>query len=413
MLIRLLTLILALPLLVAAPAFATDYDVANADIWPSQNDVAQTAGNGKKLLENQWQKAIVAITETNFVSTGCALPASSANLNISVPACQALINGRLIDIPGSTSITASASATNHVFLKFARDGSSLATGAKFEVNTTGTAPADSVKIGTMVASGSAITSTNQSSRTRGFPRPTKGPVAVGAGSTRSHEGSVTISANQNLSGIHYYTDFTLNSGVTITVPAGKRSLKIVALGTITINGTISAASAGAPATAVSPATESPGTDQAGGGGNSGGSGHDVGGSVRIHGLIYQAGGGGGTNATQLTGSDVPLLEDVLSAMGGAAGGATTLEAGGPGGGSIVLSAPTIVLGSTATLNTSGGSIGGVVGDGPGGGGAGNVYIRARSLTDNGATFTMNGGAGGPRTFPGGNGANGTKQINLY
>ncbi len=137
----------------------TDYAAANEDIWPSQNDVAQTAGNGKKLLENQWQEAMAALAAASFVYTGGVLPASSANLNIDVPACQAMISGRFVDIPGSTTITAAASATNHVFLKLLRDGANLVTGAAFEVNTTGTPPSDSVKIGTLVASGSAITST--------------------------------------------------------------------------------------------------------------------------------------------------------------------------------------------------------------------------------------------------------------
>jgi hypothetical protein len=156
-LIRLLALFsVLLPL---GPVYATDYNAVNEDIWPSQNDIAQTAGNGKKLLENQWQEVMLATYANNIIYSGCALPASSGNLNISVPACQVLIKGRFVDIPGSTTITATASQTNHVFLKLTRDGANLVTGAAFEVNLTGTAPADSTKIGTLVASGSAITST--------------------------------------------------------------------------------------------------------------------------------------------------------------------------------------------------------------------------------------------------------------
>lgn len=414
MLSRLLALLISLPLLLTAPVFATDYDVVNEDIWPSQNDVAQTAGNGKKLLENQWQEAIVSITETNFVSSGCALPASSGNLNISVPACQALINGRFVDIPASTTITASASATNHVYLKFVRDGASLATGAKFEVNTTGTAPADSVKIGTLVASGSAITSTNQDGMPRGFTRPTKGPVAVGAGSTRSHEGTVTIASNQNLSGIHFYTDFTLNSGVTITVPAGKRRLFIVASGTIRINGTITAAGAGAAGSVA--AIGRHGTDQPGGGGGPAGF---AGGDAVLGPYTIQSGGAAGSPGAagaQITGSDSAVMFAYTMALGGAAGGGSAGFSGGNGGGSIVLIAPTIVLGGTATLVTSG-SQGGGDGSGSapgGGGGAGNINVLTQSYTDNGCTFTQTGGASGPTSgFGGGAGAAGVKQISLY
>lgn len=156
---RAVVLVLIVSALFASVSQAADYDVVNEDIWPSQNDVALTAGNGKKLLENQWQEVMTATMANNIVYSGFALPASSVNLNISVPLGQALIKGRFVDIPGSTTITATASQTNYVFLKFARDGSSLATGAKFEVNTTGTAPADSTAIGTLIANGSAITST--------------------------------------------------------------------------------------------------------------------------------------------------------------------------------------------------------------------------------------------------------------
>lgn len=381
-------------------AWATDYDVVNEDIWPSQNDVAQTAGNGKKLLENQWQEAILAITESNYIYSGCALPASSANLNISVPACQALLNGRFVDIPGSTTITATASTTNHVYLKFVRDGSSLATGAKFEVNTTGTAPADSVKIGQMVASGSAITSTTDQRR-MGMPAPYRGPWAVGSGSTRSHEGAVTISSNQTLSGIHFYSDFTLNSGVTVTVPAGKKRLVIIATGTITINGTIAASGAGGAGGAAGTdpnagSTGGPGTDQEGGGGGDGNtSGGGGGGNLFVNGVPLTLG-------AQATASDVPMMTDPSGAMGGAGGGGGGANAfstggnGGPGGGSIVLIAPSVILGSTATLNTSGsGGSSGAGGTG-GTGGAGNVYVKARSYTDAGATFTQTGARAGVR-----------------
>lgn len=403
---RAVSLVLLLTIF-ASPARAADYNAANEDIWPSQNDIAQTAGNGKKLLENQWQDVLAAVTDQgNLVYSGCVLPASSVNLNISVPACQALISGRFVDIPGSTSLTATASLTNSVFLKVSRDGSSLATGAVFEVNTTGTAPADSVAIGTLVASGSAITSTTDRRRL-GPPAPYRGPWSVGTGSTRSHEGAVTISANQNLSGIHFYTDFTINSSTTLTVPAGKRRLVIIASGTITINGTINASGAGsaggaggAPNTAGSPGVG--GTSQPGsaGGAGTGGAPGGAAGGIWIHGIQV--------SSAAVTGSDVWLQADPLSCIGGGGGGggggdnsSSTGGTGGTGGGSIVLIAPSIVLGATATLNTSGlaGSAGGAFAGTGGQGGAGNIYLKARSYTDNGATFTQTGG--------------GVKQILLY
>lgn len=234
------------------------------------------------------------------------------------------------------------------------------------------------------------------------------PSSCGSGSSRSHEGTVTISANGNYSGIHFYTDFTLNSGVTMTVPAGKRRLVIIASGTITINGTIAANGAGG--TGGGP-TETAGghhgTDQAAGGGDTANA-QCQGGHVLVHGCRIARGGLSGTSATQISGGDVPLLADVLSVQGGAGGGCddSTLNSGGSGGASIVLVAPTVILAGTATLNTSGSN----GATGAGGGGAGNVYIVARSYTDSGATFTQTGGTGGTG---GGSGAAGVKQILIY
>ncbi|MCX6787975.1 MAG: hypothetical protein NT108_02305 [Candidatus Kaiserbacteria bacterium] len=231
------------------------------------------------------------------------------------------------------------------------------------------------------------------------------PISVGTGSTRTHEGTVVISSNQSLSGIHYYTDFTLNSGVTITVPSGKRRLIIIASGSITINGTINArgaggaggAGGGAPGYYDPGSPGAPGTDQPGGASGS------AGGSVVVHGYDF------GTSAQ--SGSDVLLLADPWTALGGAGGGGGGNDgntgpsgAGGAGGGSIVLMAPTITLASTATLNSSGanGSTSPYVGAGTGGtGGGGNIYIMSHSYTNNGATFTQTGGVAG------------VKQILLY
>lgn len=253
-----------------------------------------------------------------------------------------------------------------------------------------------------------------------------GFTSTGTGSTAAHEGSVTISSNQNLSGVHFYTNFTLNSSVTLTIPVNAHRLIIVATDTITINGTIAGGGSGSAGGAgggvnTNGGAGRPGVSQAAGGGggaaaNSGGAGGDA----LIHGLINSAGGAGGAagngtggSATSLTGSNIPLAQWVFlggAGGGGAAGGAVNPGgAGGNGGGSIILIAPTVVLASTATLNTSGNNGQVSTGFGGGGGGAGNVYVITRTFTDNGATFTMTAGTG---TTGGGNGAAGVKQILL-
>lgn len=256
--------------------------------------------------------------------------------------------------------------------------------------------------------------------------PLRGPSSCGSGSTRTHEGSVTVSSNGNYSGIHFYTDFTLNSSVTMTIPAGSGRLVIIATGTITINGTISGVGGGFSAYSATAF----GTSQPGGGGRGSvaGTGGNTGCPVVFHGLTIQTGGAGGvvpsgagTAGTQVTGSSVMPIVAPLLCFGGAPGGDGGIDGGaagvgGRGGASIVLIAPTIILANTATLNTSGGAGGAAAANngGGGGGGAGNVYIVARSFTDNGATFTQTGGTGtAGGAGAGASGAAGIKQINVY
>lgn len=272
----------------------------------------------------------------------------------------------------------------------------------------------------------------------------KGPTSTGASSTRSHEGDVTISANQSLNGIHFYTNFTLDASKTLTIDNDVDRLVIVASGTITINGTINGAGAGSPggvgAVISVGAAGANGFTQPGGGGGStqdGSADGGNGGATLMHGVVRVSGGNGGTGGGAGSGgssqSGAALMIDhpfaMLGGAGGGAGGGGGGGAqpaggnGGRGGGSIVLVAPTIVLGASSVLNTSGaaGANGGdaTLNDsgGGGGGGAGNVYILCRTYIDNGCTFTVAGGAGGTNGGfgggAGGAGANGVRQILIH
>ena len=240
-----------------------------------------------------------------------------------------------------------------------------------------------------------------------------GPSATGAGSSLTHEGNVTISTNQSLSGIHCYRSFALNNGVTITVPANGRRLVIMASDAITLGGTITSAGAGAPG-GVGAAQGSPGTDQVGGVGAGGGIDWGAGGVVMIHGCILASAG-------QMSSSALALALSPWLAMGGAGGGGASnpntgeIASGGPGGGSIVLIAPAVTLSPGCVINTSGGAGGfsasGTMGGS--GGGAGNLYILTRTLTDGGLNLIQTGGSGVGFGAAGGSGQSGVRQVMLY
>ncbi len=269
-----------------------------------------------------------------------------------------------------------------------------------------------------------FTHSNSADRTYTLPDATtflndslRGPQSTGSGSTAAHEGTVQISASQALSGIHHYTDFTLDAGDTITIDNDTGRLVIVATGVITINGTIDGIGAGGAGGGAG-VDGTPGSTNPGGGGGQGNAGGTTGdGGATSFSRGGQGATGAGTNGgvgTELTGNNA-FFSDPYSLFGGAGGGGGDVGAGGRGGASIILIAPTIVLGAAAVLNTSGSN--GTGGNGAGGGGsAGNILIMARSYTDSGATFTMTAGSGGAGSGGGGNGGNGyagNKQINIY
>lgn len=190
-------------------------------------------------------------------------------------------------------------------------------------------------------------------------------------------------------------------------------LIIFARGTVTINGTITANGAGGiggentDITGVLNIGES--TNAGGAGGGGGGSGGANGGQSSYYGII-SAGGGAGSN-----GSNSPVLRlcDISpnGKMGGGGGGGGILGGigggndGGDGGGCVYIEAPNIVIntGASITCNGTNGGNGTATYGGGGGGGGGVIFMRYKSITNNGSLSVI-GGTGGTATA--GNGGNG-------
>lgn len=261
--------------------------------------------------------------------------------------------------------------------------------------------------GTMVSSGAGVSSQALLSGGVGPPFWSygmlfHGPSSIAGSSAILHSGNMTIASPQSLGGFVFCTNFTLNAGVTITIPSGSRRLCIFASQSITINGTLNGAGAGG-AGGTSTNDGADGTDQAGGTGGVAGSQVTPPGTrglPLVHGISLGTG--------QVT--QHPLFMSPWLAMGGAGGSGGGVPAsgtggtGGNGGASIILIAPVITLGNTSVLTTNGNAGGAATGNagGGGGGGAGNIYMISRVHTNNGATFNQNGGSGGSNS--GGSGA---------
>ena len=126
-------------------------------IQPSQNDVnGGVSGDGKKALEKYVRELFKAVNGISYQITGSALPTSAANLVLIVPAGSAFISGYYVTW-AATNVTLPASSTSHIFVKLISSGG-LSTNVQIEDNTSGTYPADAIKLGTVVTSGTAITS---------------------------------------------------------------------------------------------------------------------------------------------------------------------------------------------------------------------------------------------------------------
>lgn len=267
--------------------------------------------------------------------------------------------------------------------------------------------------------------------------PTKEPM-YGGGS----DGTVSHSTNQTLGGMINASDYTLESGTTVTVDG---LLVITATGKITVNGTFDAQGAGATGglggsdsnnSNTNAENGGPGGDAlmqpigsggsgGGGSGNGGRGGHgdDLAGPVNRHDILEIAqgifteldkrtefgaggGGGGGPGGYQNTSGD----GGNGSAPGGGGGGARSTNStsgsggdGGTGGGAVFLIAPEIEVNGTFDVRGTDGTDGNgnsSTGGGGGGGTGGLVYLLGRKLDDSSATYYLSGGAGG--TSPTGN-----------
>ena len=134
---------------------------ATAHVFPSANDLegAQPNGWGETLYEKNLATFWLAgLQVNNYTISGAVLPASDADLTVPIPTGKFWLDGRFVEI-AATNITFPASSTSFLFAKLLKDVNGNVSSVAFEHNTSGTPPADATPIGSLVSSGSAITST--------------------------------------------------------------------------------------------------------------------------------------------------------------------------------------------------------------------------------------------------------------
>lgn len=166
--------------------------VAGELIYPSQNDlygsgVGGIAGDGKKVLEAQWRKAVGhASNHNSYIISGGTLPASDPDLTVQVAAGKAIIDGTYVEWP-ATSVTLPDNITSWLFLKLVFAGN-LISGLEIEDNTSGAIPASSLQLGACTTSGGVMTAGVASGRVEGpgslVVYTSSGTWVVGAGQYR-------------------------------------------------------------------------------------------------------------------------------------------------------------------------------------------------------------------------------------
>ena len=121
----------------------------------------------------------------DHVTSGFTVTAGSG-LAVNVTSGKIRLKGLYLNNTATESVTVTASNTNHIYVKLARDSNQEAESWTFEANTTGNAPADSFKIATCVASGSAVTSVDQT-----FLDTKREPAYVPTGAIIMWSGTIT------------------------------------------------------------------------------------------------------------------------------------------------------------------------------------------------------------------------------
>lgn len=112
------------------------------------------SGSPQVALSRHWEWYIGDHTPDHILS-GFTL-STVASLNLPVAAGECYLGGYHVEDASAGTVAVTDAATNHIYIQLTRSGSDV-TGASLVANTTGTAPADSIKLGTATASGGQVT----------------------------------------------------------------------------------------------------------------------------------------------------------------------------------------------------------------------------------------------------------------
>ena len=119
---------------------------------------------GAKIIEpSDFEKYFSSDIVRDYRKSGFIITAGSG-LSIDIAAGTARIKGLYVEADASENVgSLTASSPNYIYITLARDSNSEAESWSFTKNTTGSTPADSFPLGTIVCGGSTVTTVDQSS----------------------------------------------------------------------------------------------------------------------------------------------------------------------------------------------------------------------------------------------------------
>ena len=124
--------------------------------------IPRSDSQSAKIIEpSDFEKYFSSDIVRDYRKSGFAITAGSG-LAVNVSAGTARVKGLYIESDAVESVSSlTASNTNYIYITLARDSNSEAESWSLTKNTTGTTPADSFYIGSVVCGGSSVTSVNQ------------------------------------------------------------------------------------------------------------------------------------------------------------------------------------------------------------------------------------------------------------
>jgi len=124
--------------------------------------IPRSDSQSAKIIEpSDFEKYFSSDIVRDYRKTGFVITAGSG-LSVDIATGTARLKGLYVESDASENVgSLTASNTNYIYITYARDSNGEAEAWSFTKNTTGTTPADSFYIGTVVCGGSTVTSVNQ------------------------------------------------------------------------------------------------------------------------------------------------------------------------------------------------------------------------------------------------------------